>query len=387
LRERGKLHLDDVAGKYVDGLHRDVAATTIAQLLSHSSGIIRDGRDTGQWTNARPFLNAQELRAALAEKPILPANTRFKYSNHAYALAGLVIEAITGERYVNWMQREIVAAAGLPETAPDIALMSSGVLASGHSTRLPLGRRVVIPGDNPTDAMAPATGFVSTAADLARFFAQLDPAAKKSFLAPASRREMIRRQWPEPHGVLRRHYGLGIMSGDVDDWAWYGHGGAFQGFISRTVMVPGRDLSVSILTNAIDGLANPWSEAVLGIFRRYAKHGAPGAAQRDWKGRWWTLWGCLDFVPMGDRVFVGNPGLGDPFIDASEVRVTARDRGRIVLANGYASHGEDVALLRDARGNVTKIHAAGRILRPERDLTRELTSRYAKRRVTPKRPA
>jgi hypothetical protein len=44
-------------------------------------------------------------------------------------------------------------------------------LAGGHSGKLPLGRRVVIPGDNPTNALAPATGFVSSARDLACLFA------------------------------------------------------------------------------------------------------------------------------------------------------------------------------------------------------------------------
>ena len=92
LRERGKLRLDDPAGKYVRGLHRRIAEATLAQLLSHSAGIIRDGIDSGQWTDRRPFLDEAELRQALAEAPILEANTRFKYSNHGYGLAGLVIE-------------------------------------------------------------------------------------------------------------------------------------------------------------------------------------------------------------------------------------------------------------------------------------------------------
>src|SRR5256885_11424707 len=47
LRERHKLKLDDGAGDYVDGLHPAVARVTIAQLLSHTSGLIRDGGNAG----------------------------------------------------------------------------------------------------------------------------------------------------------------------------------------------------------------------------------------------------------------------------------------------------------------------------------------------------
>ena len=96
LREAGKLGLDDRVGQYVDGLHPAVAEATIAQLLSHSAGIVRDGTDSGQWQDRRPFLDEAELRSDLATAPAIEPNTRFKYSNHGYGLAGLVIEAVTG---------------------------------------------------------------------------------------------------------------------------------------------------------------------------------------------------------------------------------------------------------------------------------------------------
>src|SRR5437016_235209 len=108
LREQGKLRLDDPAGRYVDGLHRAVADTTIGQLLAHGAGIIRDGTDTGQWQERRPFLNVEELRSALGSAPVIDANTRFKYSNHGYGLIGFIIEAVTGEPYAAWIRREIV---------------------------------------------------------------------------------------------------------------------------------------------------------------------------------------------------------------------------------------------------------------------------------------
>ncbi len=86
--------------------------------------------------------------------------------------------------------------------------------ARGHTRRLPAGKRLVIPGDNPAHAMAAAAGFVSTAADTARFFAQLAPNAKRSVISASSRREMTRKQWRNPHASLEAYYGLGIMSGN-----------------------------------------------------------------------------------------------------------------------------------------------------------------------------
>src|SRR5580692_9931595 len=39
LREQGRVKLDDAVGQYVTGLHPDIAAATISQLLSHTAGI------------------------------------------------------------------------------------------------------------------------------------------------------------------------------------------------------------------------------------------------------------------------------------------------------------------------------------------------------------
>jgi CubicO group peptidase (beta-lactamase class C family) len=379
LREQGKLQLDDPVGRHVKRLHPAVAQATIAQLLSHSAGLIRDGTDAGQWEDRRPFASARELKAALREAPILAANSRFKYSNHGYGLAGLVIEAVTGEPYNDWIKRAIVAPAGLRETEPDMPIGPRLPMARGHSARLPLGRRVIIPGLNPTRALAAATGFVSTARDLTRFFAQLDPAAKRSVLSPASRREMIRRHWRDPHATLEGYYGLGIISGKTGDWEHFGHSGGFQGFITRTAVLPERGLTLSVLINAVDGPAHPWLDGIMHILQAFARHGAPAARTRDWRGRWWSLWGAIDLVPMGEKVLVAGPALANPFTDASELSLSARDRGRIALANGYASHGESVRRLRDRTGEVAEVWLGGTRLLPERAIAEEIEARYERR--------
>src|ERR1700710_2834258 len=138
LRERSQLRLDDPVGQYVKGLHPQVAETTIAQVLSHSAGLVRDGTAAGQFSDNRPFLSVEELIADLQSPPAIEPNTRFKYSNHGYALIGLVIEAITKEPYRVWIEREIVDAVGLRETRPDMPIAKGVPFARGHTMRLPL---------------------------------------------------------------------------------------------------------------------------------------------------------------------------------------------------------------------------------------------------------
>jgi hypothetical protein len=240
-----------------------------------------------------------------------------------------------------------------------------------------------VPGDESTHAIGPAAGFVSTAADLVRFFSQLDPDAPRSVLSVASRREMIRPQWRNPHASIEGHYGLGIMSGRLNGWDWYGHSGGLLGYISRTAALPKRNLAISVLTNAVDGWAGFWLEGIIHILRAFATRGPPSRRVSGWTGRWWSPWGAVDLVPMGDVVLAANPHMGNPFLDVAEIEVSGRDHGRLALANGYSSHGEPVRRERDASGQVAAVWLAGNMLRPEAAVSADLALRYG----GPQKPA
>jgi D-alanyl-D-alanine carboxypeptidase len=376
LREQGRLKLDDTAGQYVSGLHPDIAKATLAQLLSHTAGVIRDGPDPAYWVDRKPFLNEASLRAELALAPPIEAETRLKYSNHGFGLLGLVIESITGEAWATWLQREVVDAAGLTETTPEVP--ANGPLARGHSAKTLLGRRLVFRGDQLTHALAPATGFVSTAADLARFFAQLSPNAEKSVISVASRREMSRPQWEDAWSVAPMTYGLGTISGSFGKWRWFGHSGGFLGYITRTAVIPDHDLSVSCLTNAVDGLSHFWLEGALAILKRFSEDGAPNPGLADWSGRWWSVWRPTDFVPVGDKVVVSLPGQLDPMAKVAELTITGADEAQISQAGAFANYGEAARLGRDAAGAVVKVRLGGEDLISEAALVEELTQRYGR---------
>lgn len=376
LREQGRIKLDDAVGQYVSGLHPRTASATIGQLLSHTAGIVRDGPDCAYWVDRAAFLDEPSLRAELSAPPTIDASTRLKYSNHGFGLAGLVIQAITGEAYGVWVQREIVTAAGLTETSPDVPLPDGAKLARGHGGKAMLGRRLVFPGDQPTHALASATGFVSTASDLARFFGQLSPNAETSVLSIASRREMSRPQWKDPWSPLMQSYGLGTISGTFDGWDWFGHSGGFPGYITRTAVAPAHDLAISCLTNAVDGMSHTWLDGALGILKRFQEDGAPAPALKDWTGRWWSLWGATDLVPVGDKVLLASPGMPNPFLKAPELTVGDPDEARVSQAGAFASFGEPARLVRGDDGAVSEVLIAGGRSVAEAALAAELVGRY-----------
>ena len=218
---------------------------------------------------------------------------------------------------------------------------------------------------------------MSTAADLARFFWQLAPQAKNSLLSESSRREMTHARWTDSWTPLApQSYGLGAISAKFEDWEHVGHSGGFLGYVTRTAVVLEQGLAVSCLTNAVDGMSHLWLDGALGILKRLKADGAPNAALRDWRGRWWSAWGPSDLVPAGDKVLVGVAAATNPLAKAAEVTVTSPDQGRISQAGAFASFGEPAALIRDDGGSVTGVRLGGGRLAREADLAAEMVGRY-----------
>ena len=256
--------------------------------------------------------------------------------------------------------------------------MAPVAVARGHTSRLPLGRRAVIPANNRTFAYAPVTGFTSTASDLARFFAQLAPDAARSVLTPETRRDMTRPHWPGRDSTSGLSFGLGLACGVLCGWDYFGHIGLFQGFVTRTAVLPEPGVTVSVLTNAIDGPALPWLDAVVHILRRFHDGGAPTGENADWGGRWWSLFGAVDLVPLGSSIFAFNPVLQPPFSEASEIVLTDADHGSVVRAPAIGRFGEAAWRVRDQHGDVTAIRIGDAVFMAEEVVRATIQRDYGK---------
>jgi D-alanyl-D-alanine carboxypeptidase len=187
----------------------------------------------------------------------------------------------------------------------------------------------------------------------------------------------VQRLWRDEHNSLGRWYGLGTISGALGDWDWFGHTGGFQGTITRTACVPGQGLCVSALSNAADGASHAWVDGALHILRAYARQGAPRKQHAAWTGRWWSMWGAVDLLPMGTQVMVANPSLPNPLFDATQITPRGKPgEGRIKLAGGFGSHGEPARLVLDAKGRTKAVWLGGTRLLTEAQSAKELRARY-----------
>ena len=129
--------------------------------------------DADHWQLDGPFPDADALRAIVREHGATYApQERFKYSNIGYGLLGAIIEAVTGRGYAEHVTEDILVPLGLTDTRPEIDDDAAGRAVVGHTRAHGRGRRVSV-APTATGALAAATGFVSTAEELSRFFSAL----------------------------------------------------------------------------------------------------------------------------------------------------------------------------------------------------------------------
>ena len=162
----------------------------------------------------------------------------------------------------------------------------------------------------------------------------------------------------------------------LGDWNWFGHSGGLLGYVLRTAVVPERNLAISVLTNASDGLAWSWLDGMLHVARALAQKGKPTENVLGWTGRWWNAWGALDLLPAGNRVLIAVPGFLNPVMDATEIEVTGLNDGRVALAGGYDDHGEPVRLVRDETGTPIEFWVQGARSAPEAVVAKEMRDLY-----------
>jgi D-alanyl-D-alanine carboxypeptidase len=252
LREQGKLRLDDPVSKYlpwfqVKPADPDDPPITIEELLTHGSGLPREAG--AHWTT-HEFPTQEELRKLMPERQAAFApDVRWKYSNLAYSVAGMVVEAVSGEKWADYVERHIYQPLGMTSSSVD---RNVDGLAVGYGRRMPDGSRAVMPFVD-ARGMASATGITSTVEDMAKFVSaqfRKGTTGGDRILSTGSLRDMHRVRMLENNWT--RGNGIGFAVNRVGDKVFVGHGGGYPGYTTQTTINLDSKVGVIVLTNTND---------------------------------------------------------------------------------------------------------------------------------------
>jgi CubicO group peptidase (beta-lactamase class C family) len=358
LVEQGRLRLDDTIGTHLPDLEDSgIGDRTVGELLTHSGGVIRDSEDGDFWQSHRPFPDRAELVevARAGSAATLARNEHFKYSNIAYGLVGLVIEAVTGESYASRVREHIAGRLGLADLGGELDPARAGDYAAGHSGLTNSRDRTVIEHID-TRALAAATGCYATAADLSAFFSALLP-GQHALLDADSQRLQRHRHWTVKEG--ERYYGIGVFVDCIAETELFGHTGGYPGHITATYADAADGWVVSAFTNAIDGAATQLGSGFFHLrnLARKADHAPCDETAARFTGRFASQWGLLDVVRLDGRLFAISPTDPDPADNAAGLEVVGESTLRIVGGRGGNSYGETMPYEFDAQGAVVRMRA------------------------------
>ena len=242
LVQDGRLSVDDTLGKLLKGTPEALSSITLKQLMSHTSGLPREG-PLGSGRSYRDDITEDEIwRTARRLRPESLPGDKYSYSNLGFNLLGMVIEGVSGKSYSDFMQSRIFGPLGMTSTCVNDLRTVINNRANGY-----YWENGVYKNGEPT---SPTTywssgSIVSTAADLEKW----DAALSSDALLSAQLRNMM---WTpaELNNGKTIGYGFGVRAvGENRGHHYVSHDGLLSGFRSFIVRYTDDHLTVILLTN------------------------------------------------------------------------------------------------------------------------------------------
>jgi D-alanyl-D-alanine carboxypeptidase len=242
LAEEGKLSLDDPVGKYIPNLTR-ANEVTIRQLLSHTSGY----QDYWPQDYVPPFMTrpvtADKILDLWARKALdFDPGTQWQYSNTNYVIAGVIVEKVSGQPLLLFLNERVFAPVGM-QRVENIDLKGLGPEDATGYMRYALGPLRVAPKEGPGWLFA-AGELAMPANELAKWDISM---LRQRLLKPASYKEMeteVRLKDGSGTG-----YALGLQTGSINGHRVVRHGGEVSGYTAANVVFPDENIAIVVLTN------------------------------------------------------------------------------------------------------------------------------------------
>lgn len=261
LYEQGKLDLDVPIATYLPAYpKRHASRITTRQLLLHSSGIgaYKSGKEA---QNKREFASLTEAATVFQDRDLVdePGNAEH-YSTYGYVVLGMVVEAVSGQTYEDYMEEHIWKASGMENTGVEH-------LDKNYKNKSSLYRRtnkgkIRLSETNNLSNRIPGGGLYSTVDDLLKFGkAVLDHRLIKEGTFKMMMEKPGLAYDGNPYGMGWFLYGENAALGEV-----YGHTGEQTGVSSVLLIMPEKDAVVVVMSNTAHSLQHVFGIAIQHAF-------------------------------------------------------------------------------------------------------------------------
>lgn len=283
LVDEGRLAWDDLVRKHLEWFHLSDpladANVTVRDLVTHRTGLSRHDMF---WYKSLWSREEIVRKCGLVELT-KPFRSAYQYNNNMFVAAGLVIQAVTGQTWEEFVHTRIFAPLGM-ETANCSSTLA--VQAADHATPhrkprdLPLAP---IPWLN-FDSEGPGGTINASAREMGAWlrlqlangsYAGQRLVSEENLLETRTpqmviRTDAIEKPILELSETTQQTYGMGWILWDYRGHGIHSHGGAIDGFRSTLALVPRRNLGLVVLvngspTNAHIAIRNSLLDRLLGL--------------------------------------------------------------------------------------------------------------------------
>ncbi len=241
LVEAGQLDLDAPVQRYVPDFPEKRYAITTRQVAGHIAGVRHYAGD--EFLSNRSYASVSEAVQVFDDDSLLfEPGTRYSYSSYGWNLISAIIEAASGEEFLDFMQQRVFAPLGMRHTGPDkvdsIIPQRTGYYVIENS--------VLVNGPFVDNSVKWAGGgFLSSAEDLLRFGAgHLEPGFLRAETLTLLQTSQRLRDGSETN------YGIGWRVWETSqDRHAVGHTGGSMGGSTAFVMLPREGIVVAVIAN------------------------------------------------------------------------------------------------------------------------------------------
>jgi CubicO group peptidase (beta-lactamase class C family) len=246
LQEQGKLDIDDPINNYlgeesIDDYSDIGKPVTFRHLLSHHSGLSGPLETIPLWSRDLPrSLKEVVSKISATSDP----GTEYNYCNHCYALAGYLVEKISGKKFQVYIVENILKPLGITNLGP---VVPTPTMLELMALPYMLREKIPVPIYRVRFDVFPAGDTYLTAKDMAKFLtAQLNFGKYNgnSILSPESVKEMQKPQFGSSYGLGT---GVTIINGNKI----LTHSGGVAGFNSLFVIDCENKTGIYIVGNTI----------------------------------------------------------------------------------------------------------------------------------------
>ncbi|WP_299122490.1 serine hydrolase [uncultured Winogradskyella sp.] len=256
LVEEGKIDLDAPAENYLTRWKLpesdfDSKKVTVRRLLSHTAGLSLHGYPG--WTpkdrlsTIEESLNGRNNGPGRVEMIMVPG-TKWKYSGGGYTILQLIIEEVTGQKFEDYIQTEVLNPLGMKSSSYDI---DETILKNSSLEHDNFGEQI----DFELFTAQAAAGLHTTIEDFTQFayaslFAHKDNKKYNKVLKGITVEEMMK-----PAAASNDSYGLGYQVQNIPNTSYIlkGHGGANTGWHAFFRVNPDTNDGFIMITNGGSG--------------------------------------------------------------------------------------------------------------------------------------